>query len=430
MAQDMRRATKHLRCTYEATHKLKQHYIEAQEKAKMGEPVVWILLEPVELLWAMDIIPLGFLNYTSVIAAKQLSPYYLELTEERGYYRDLCRYASRNMLGYVFDHNPEKAPWGGLAQPRAMVAHIPCDPMAKLFEVIAREMNIPLFTWEQLWPPEPCEWFPLDNEGRWNPEAEARVDPRRIDNYVKALEELIVFLEEHTGKRLKESRLRRAVGLEAEMFGYYYECDEYRMARPAPISAGDWLPQAIPYIWFAGTEWGVEYCRKLRDEIKQRVEQGIGLVDKERHRLMYIGVPPWFAPGFFEAFQEDYGAVFVWEAYHIPKFYSRLDPAHPLESIARKYIDIGGNASLCGPAYAAHFLPAARIPGNINGAIIGRAESCKSISSGLILCRRELEKIGIPSMELAMDYVDPRDWDDARVKAQVGNFIETLTPLC
>lgn len=44
----------------------------------------------------------------------------------------------------------------------------------------------------------------------------------------------------------------------------------------------------------------------------------------------------------------------------------------------------------------------------------------------MLLTIRALEEIGIPTLHIVSDMVDVRDWDDAKMKAQVGSFIETL----
>jgi len=44
----------------------------------------------------------------------------------------------------------------------------------------------------------------------------------------------------------------------------------------------------------------------------------------------------------------------------------------------------------------------------------------------MLLTIKALEKAGIPTCQLEADMVDARDWDDAKMKAKMATFIETL----
>lgn len=430
METNIRVSAKRLKSSAAVNQKAKQHFQESHEAAKRGETILWTWPNcPVELFWAMDFFPLFNVHYSSLVAAKQLAPYYIERAEERGYGRDLCGYCSKNFLGYVFNSNLEQAPWGGMARPKLLVTSNPCDPLTKVWELVARELSVPLFVIDKTYPAEPPELFPLDEKGIWDHEGDVRCEQLRVDYYVETLKELIVFLETHTGKKLEEDRLRQAVQLSAEAWYWFAKCGDLRRAHPCPISSSDWLPQIVAPLYFRGTEWAVEHTKKLYFEIKERVDHGIGAVDKERYRLLWIGHPTWFSPGFINSFEEEYGAVFVWENYHLPTWFSRMDATRPLESIAKNCMDQGGEIGMAAQCYGEMFLPAARIPGNVQGAIIVIPQSCKMLTSGVLYYQRELERAGVPSMQLLADMVDPRDWDDNRMHAQVASFIETLTPI-
>ncbi len=48
------------------------------------------------------------------------------------------------------------------------------------------------------------------------------------------------------------------------------------------------------------------------------------------------------------------------------------------------------------------------------------------LSGPKLLCIEGIRKVGVPTLAIGSDYVDDRDWDDAKLKAHVTNFIETL----
>ena len=63
----------------------------------------------------------------------------------------------------------------------------------------------------------------------------------------------------------------------------------------------------------------------------------------------------------------------------------------------------------------------------IDGAVYEKVESCRALSATMLLTIKALEKAGIPTCQLEADMVDVRDWDDAKMKAKMVTFIETLT---
>lgn len=429
-AHEERRSTKVLTCGADAQRMMKEFMKGAHAAAGRGEPVVMMLAGPVyiEIFAAMDIKIHYPIIYGSVLAAKQAIPYYLDVAEKRGYYKDLCRYCVKSILGVAMCPDPENLPWGGLGEPSAVI--LPqafCDPLANAAEILGKWYKVPVFIGDRTWPPESPQTFPLDNKGQY-----LRVRPkweqRRLDYALEQNKELIEFLERITGKRMEESKLRRAVELSSESLRYFFEIDVMRRAHPCPISPADIYQNLFPTLFYRGTEQARDHMRRMRDEVKERVDKGLGVVDPERYRLAWMGYPIWFNPGFTNWFEKEYGAVFVWEMYHSPQWFAILDSSHPLESISTP--EVFSELSLAGEGQIEGYLPACRAPGNVDGAILVKAESCKPLTSAILLQARELDKLGIPYITLDIDYLDFRDWDNTKMKARVVDFIETLTPRC
>lgn len=112
------RSKKYLESTKFVSEYQKKLYLETQERVAQGEPFIWTNVGvPMELMFAMDIPILFSLNWSALIAAKQMSPHYLDVLNSQGYFRDLCRYCSLP-LGYFFDNNPGEGPWGEFHDPR------------------------------------------------------------------------------------------------------------------------------------------------------------------------------------------------------------------------------------------------------------------------------------------------------------------------
>jgi hypothetical protein len=65
----------------------------------------------------------------------------------------------------------------------------------------------------------------------------------------------------------------------------------------------------------SGTAHGVELLKEAAKEVRQRVENKVGAIPEERHRLVMFNIPPWYRLGFVNYFAEK-GCVFPFGDYN------------------------------------------------------------------------------------------------------------------
>jgi benzoyl-CoA reductase subunit B len=417
------RSKKLLKASKIATEYQKQYYQEVADRANQGEPVIWTNVGiPQEIMHALDL-PIFFNpNWSAIIAAKQMADNYLNVLNEHGYFRDLCRYCSLP-FGYFLDNKPEEGPWGGVPKPTALVLDVMDDPIVRIWELMAKKLNIPLFIWDHTMiaePPKKSFWETVEDLEEYS-----YTESWRVDYAVKETEGLIGFLENATGRTLSESKLREVMEKSNEQFDYIGKTMDLCAGVPSPISMGDHLPTLISTQFFRGHQFGLEQAKRLYAEVKERVESGLVACDNERVRLMYLLVPNWFTPGFYNAFEEKYGAVFVWMMYLtiIPRQLIRRDLRDPLRAVAARYVHY---AELGLPPWWPEMIVHEAKKFKIDGLVYEKIESCRLLSASMLHAIRALEKAGIPTCQIEGDMVDVRDWDDVKVKSQVANFVETL----
>jgi benzoyl-CoA reductase/2-hydroxyglutaryl-CoA dehydratase subunit BcrC/BadD/HgdB len=125
-----------------------------------------------------------------------------------------------------------------------------------------------------------------------------------------------------------------------EQFDYIGKAMDLCAGVPTPISMGDHMTNLISTQFFRGHQFGLAQAKRLYEEVKERVDQGLVACENEKIRLMYTGVPNWFTPGFYNAFEEKYGAVFAWMGYLtvVPKQLIRRDLRDPLRSVYARYL--------------------------------------------------------------------------------------------
>ena len=130
------------------------------------------------------------------------------------------------------------------------------------------------------------------------------------------LERLVAFLEDLTGKRLDEGRLVEILELANEQQEWSRRTRDLLAATsPAPLDIVDSIPAVMLPQWHRGTEWARDAARSFHEEVEGLVADGSAVCEDEQLRLMWIGRGLWFNLGFYQHFQREYGAVFVWSMY-------------------------------------------------------------------------------------------------------------------
>ena len=417
------RSKKFLKVSKVATAFQKQYYNEVQEWAAQGKPVIWTNVGvPTEIMHAMGIPIIYTINWSALLAAKQMAPQNLQVLNAHGYFRDLCRYCALP-LGYLFKGEPDKGPWGGMPKPTALVVDGSDDPIVRIWELMAKKLNVPLYIWDHTMiaaPPASSFWETVENI-----EAYSYQESWRLDYALKETEGLISFLETITGRTLNEANLREVMERSNEQFDYIGNAMDLCARVPSPISMGDHLANLISTQFFRGHEFGLAHAKRLYEEVKERVDKGLVACENEKIRLMYMLVPNWFSPGFYNAFEEEYGAVFVWMMYLtvISRQLIRRDLSDPLRALASRYVHY---AELGQPPWWPQIVVHEAKKFKIDGAVYEKVESCRALSATMLLTIKALEKAGIPTCQLEADMVDARDWDDEKMKAKMATFIETL----
>ena len=98
-------------------------------------------------------------------------------------------------------------------------------------------------------------------------------------------------LEEVVSQTLKTLRIANKVEL-------------LRTAVPSPMVSTDFWAIMIPHLYFSDDPEATHFYQRVYDEVKARVDQGIGAIPNERYRMLFTELPPWHSLGFFEEIAE------------------------------------------------------------------------------------------------------------------------------
>jgi benzoyl-CoA reductase subunit B len=286
----------------------------------------------VEEIMAAFGIPVLVINYWNfLITAQRKAGHFAQVLEKRGYPGPHFF-----ALGYASSLEPEEAPWGGLPKPTLIIGATRHETEMKITELWARELGCPCFPLDFNFASPYRRIPPADWWANFRDNWPRLVDPARLDLRVEQNKALIAYMEVVTGRAFGWQELRRVMErVNAQMDVMSEARDVMAAARPCPVTLRDQV-SAYQTNWHRGTSAGLDVASAYRDEVRHRVDAGIGAYRQERTRMLYWSMQQ--EPDFHAYLQERYGAVFVGAPYGaMPATYARtVYNDDPLRALAAR----------------------------------------------------------------------------------------------
>lgn len=391
----------------QATQKMKElmtrYYLEAKMVARSDRKIAWITSGgPVEFLIAADIIPIYPENHGAMLGAFRLSAELCQVAEGLGYSRDLCSYA-RGDIGSLI---AKKSPIGGLPKPDFLLAcNNICGTVLKWYQFLSRYFQVPLFF--------------LDT-----PFVHHQIVADSLEYVRQQFKELIEFIEIITGKKFSMARLEEVVHLSAKSALLWKEVLNQCTHRPAPMSCFDAFINMAPIVTLRGREEVVHFYEEMKNELQERIAQGVSAVPEEKFRLLWDNIPIWYKMRELAEIFAGYGACLVADTYTNAWVFEGMETVDPLAGLALAYTTVYLNISLD--------LMVERIIElikrfQVDGLIIHSNRSCKPYSLGQYDLQRIIEKrLNIPGLVIEADMTDTRVYAEAQIRTRIEAFLETL----
>ena len=381
------------------------YYIDAKTAADNHKRVAWITSGgPVEPLIAMDIIPVYPENHGAMIGAAKMGADLCGKAEGMGYSGDLCSYARSDIACATVNGGPI----GGLPKPDMLICcNNICGTVLKWYEIQARYFNVPLFILDT----------PFCHQG-FSPEAKRYVR--------RQIEEYIVFLEGICGRKMDRDRMMEVGRLSIEGQRIWQAVLDTAMHKPSPLSAFDAFTHLALIVTLRGTVQAVEYYRGLLDEMNERVRSGIGVVPRERFRLLWDNIPIWHRMKWLSDQFAMHDACLVADTYTSAWCGSLkyMDENNFLDSMAEGYTRIYLNI---GVDEMARTVADMIDKYDIDGLVMHSNRSCKPYSFGQYdirdIVRRET---GVLSLLIEADMVDERSFSESQIETRIEAFLEML----
>lgn len=379
------------------------YYAEARSAHEEGKHIAWITaVFPVEILCAMDIIPMYPENHAVICAARHMTEELSDEVEVEGYSRDLCAYA-RCDLGSL---ETGKSPIGGVPEPDFLLAcNTQCGTLSKWFEVLNRRFGAPVFL--------------LDSPFVHTQER----DPGVVRYFETQIRELIEFLEYHTGRKLDMDRLEQALEYSDRGCRLWNEILDMAANVPSPLTYFDESFLMAPIVNLRGRAASVAFYETVKDELIEWVQEGYGAIPGERFRIYWEEKPFWFAlREMSEYFAERKTAILCSLYTHAWSY--RFDPTDPISTLAKNYAAVYPNLNFQERAdlmldYMRRY--------HLHGLIVHANRSCKGGSFGMVDIKEIIEKKGgFPGIVVEADMSDSRFFSREQIYNRIDAFLEVL----
>lgn len=403
------KSKKRLEAARELNSIVTDYYLECLRAKQSGKPVGWMppMNGAIEIFYAMDLQPVFPENWSPLCAAFGFTPENIQICEEMGYSPDLCGYL-RNIVGYVYGLMNRSGLPLALPEPDILISFGGgCVPAMKIFHILERRF------------PE-AKMFSADLPQV----AVENIKAFHLEYAIKEMKRLISFLSETTGKNMDMERLKESVALSDRACELWDEIMAYRRFVPAPFSAAE-IGIMFVMVTRQGTRTAVDFLTRVRDEVKERAANKIGVIDNEKLRLFWDNIPLWYNMGLFNYFEKA-GGVVVAETYSAA-WSLRLDPERPIEALAMKSLMSYPMVSCVSIEKRKEMVLRACREYKIDGAILHRNKSCVPITLGQMDIKRALEEeLNIPSVIIDADHMDERNFSLAQFQTRADAFLEML----
>ncbi len=401
---------------------MRDWYAALAEAPERGQHVanVFVMGNAVEILRAFDF-QLVFPEINSLqTGVRKASEEYIRLSEDYGMSPDVCSYVKADVGLILKEH---QHPAGRIPKADLAIASNMCSTFIKWAEIWERLLKTPTFVLD----------LPGQRAPNWQVrpgDAQHAADARWVEAQFR---DLIAKCERITGKRFDMDRLAEVEERVNQMVFHWNNVVALNRVCPAPYNA---MLDGLTYIGimnvYRGAPEGVEFMRRLEEELKAKVARGEGRVAEERFRLLFSGTPCYVSMRRLVELFETWGGVFAYSDYltfaagGMDAGELVYDTSRPLESLA-EVTALAAQRGLSNQFFAHERLAQQIHDYDVDGIVFHGIKSCRFVSSGMADTRDYLNKrLNVPSLYIESDLIDPRYWSDAQIKNRVDAFFETL----
>jgi benzoyl-CoA reductase/2-hydroxyglutaryl-CoA dehydratase subunit BcrC/BadD/HgdB len=386
-----------------------RYFMELMGPEASGKKIAWCTsVGPAELLRALGFEVYFPENHGAMLGASRMATDLIPLANARGFSPEICSYLTSDIGSYIKGEGPfNKMKLPGPPKADVLVFNTnQCRDVKEWFGFYAREWDVSCI-------------------GIHTPRAIGEVDNIIVESVARQIELLVQPLEQISGNKLDMDKLREVIALSAKCTERWKEILETAANVPSPITFFDDTIQMGPAVVLRGTQEAIDYYDILLAELKQRIADGVGAVEAEKHRIYWEGMPIWGKlKNLALQFMELQTAV-VASTYCNSWIFEALDTDKPFEGMARAYSEL----YICRSdepkeAYMERMIEKFKV----DGVLYHNAKTCPNNSNSRYCLPQRLQaKTGKPFVIIDGDLNDLRLYSEEQTRTNIEAFVEQLS---
>ena len=389
---------------------MKDYYIELDQAVQAGEPkIAWCTsVGPAEILRA-----LGFLVYfpethTSMRGATRIDTDFNPEANALGYSPDICSYLTADIGAFVRGVTPLDKIFGikSIPKPDVLVYNTnQCRDVQDWFEWYGKKFDAPVL-------------------GVNTYRGVGEVTESHIGSIAKQMEALVPPLEKVIGKKFDMEEFKKVVQRSRDCSEIWKQILDCAAAKPSPLTFFDGTTLMGPAVVGRGTQAALDVYEELLAELKERIANNEGVLESEKYRIYWDGMPVWGRLSVHAKLFAGLEANVLASTYCNSWIFSALDPEDPFNSMARAYTELFiVRSDDAKEEYIKNMLEFFKV----DGVIYHDAKTCPNNSNCRYGMPQRLEAAtGLPSLTINGDLNDLRLVSDEQTKTNVEAFIEQL----
>lgn len=389
--------------------------------------------------WGLDPLPYGLGEvaslrgepYGAMVSATnpQFSMECMEAHEARGYARDLCAYL-RNYWGSMFlDKFWVNGKFYDWPKPDFCFTSSLCCSHAKWYQQVSEYEGVP--------------FFGIDMSVGVG---DAAYNENKVQYLVDQFNDAIEWMCKVTGREYDDERLIEGVILDCESTAMWSEICCYNKAVPAPLDEKTMYSLYVLVALSKVSQKVLDFYKELKDEVEDRVKNGIAAIANEKRRLLNDSQPPWSLLDMFK-YLNRHGIVSLGSLYTFGLVgcldYQEDGTLGPTYTPKRKGVELKTRedaltfyAEWCmrkaiwyqfyGSEEKSKLIIQMVKEWNADGVMLHLNRGCEGTSIGIMENYLALRDAGIPVITYEGNMADPRECDRAKTFERVDTLIEML----
>jgi len=374
-----------------------------------GRKIAWCTsVGPAELLRSFGFEVYFPENHGALLGATRTATDFIPVAGKQGFSNHVCSYTTSDIGSFLSSSTPLTKHYGIEAPPRPdLIVYNTnqCREVEDWFGFYARAYGCPIVG---IHPPRYLD----------------EVTEDEISLVERQHRALVPACEAASGKAFDAGALRECIRLSKEATLLWQQALRTAKSTPAPISFFDGVIHMGPIVVLRGTPAACEYYKALVGELGEAAAAGKGVLERERVRLFWDGMPIWGRNRMLSDLFIANQAAVVASTYCNSWIFDAFDEDDAFRSMARAYTGIFINRSEeAKMRMLEHWLTEYRC----DGIVFHDSKTCFNNSNARFgLPLRLKERTGIPALVIEGDLCDLRFFSEAQSTMKIEAFLEQL----